>query len=38
VHRIVEAHGGRVTAVNCAEGGAAFTIEIPRRRAMGMAA
>jgi signal transduction histidine kinase len=38
VHRIVEAHGGRVTAVNCPEGGAAFTIEIPRRRAMGMAA
>ncbi len=37
VHRIAEAHGGRVTARNCPEGGAAFTIEIPRR-AMGMAA
>jgi signal transduction histidine kinase len=36
VHRIVEAHGGRVTVMNCPEGGAAFTIEIPRRRAMGM--
>ena len=38
VHRIVEAHGGRVTAVNCPEGGAAFTIELPPRRAMGVAA
>lgn len=37
VHRIAEAHGGRVTARNCPEGGAAFTIEIPRR-VMGMAA
>jgi signal transduction histidine kinase len=37
VHRIAEAHGGRVTARNCPEGGAAFTIEIPRR-AMRMAA
>jgi signal transduction histidine kinase len=37
VHRIAEAHGGRVTARNCPEGGAAFTIEIPRRT-MGMAA
>ncbi|BBO34020.1 sensor histidine kinase [Lacipirellula parvula] len=38
VNRIVEAHGGRVTAMNCPEGGAAFTIELPPRRAMGMAA
>jgi signal transduction histidine kinase len=38
VHRIVEAHGGRVTAVNCPEGGAAFTIELPPRRALGVAA
>jgi signal transduction histidine kinase len=38
VHRIVEAHGGRVTAVNCPEGGAAFTIELPPRRALGAVA
>ncbi len=38
VNRIVEAHGGRVTAMNCPEGGAAFTIELPPRRAMGAAA
>jgi signal transduction histidine kinase len=37
VHRIVEAHGGRITALNCPDGGAAFTIELPRR-AMGAAA
>lgn len=37
VHRIAEVHGGRVTARNCPEGGAAFTIEIPRL-AMGAAA
>ena len=33
VQRIAEAHGGRVTACNCPEGGAAFTIEIPRGQA-----
>ncbi|HYO26459.1 MAG TPA: ATP-binding protein, partial [Lacipirellulaceae bacterium] len=38
VMRIAEAHGGRVTAVNCPQGGAAFTIELPPRRAMGVAA
>ena len=37
VSRIVGAHGGRVTAANCPDGGAAFTIELPRR-AMGAAA
>ncbi len=37
VHRIVEAHGGHITAINCPDGGAAFTIELPRR-AMGAAA
>jgi len=37
VHRIVETHGGRITAMNCPEGGAAFTIELPRR-IMGAAA
>lgn len=30
VHRIAEAHGGRVWVRNCPEGGAAFTIRIPR--------
>jgi signal transduction histidine kinase len=28
--RIAELHGGKVTAVNCPEGGAAFTLSIPR--------
>jgi signal transduction histidine kinase len=30
VHRVVEAHGGYVTAMNCPEGGAAFTLFVPR--------
>lgn len=38
VYRVAEAHGGTVVASNCPEGGAAFTIRIPRRRAMGAAA
>jgi signal transduction histidine kinase len=38
VQRIAEAHGGRVTALNCPQGGAAFTIQLPPRRALGMAA
>ena len=35
---IAEAHGGRVFANNCPEGGAAFTIQLPRKRAQGAAA
>ncbi len=31
VERLVSAHGGSVIATNCAEGGAAFTLRIPRR-------
>lgn len=31
VYHVAEAHGGNVTAMNCPEGGAAFTIKIPRR-------
>ncbi|MEX2167722.1 MAG: ATP-binding protein [Pirellulales bacterium] len=38
VFQVAEAHGGAVTAANCPEGGAAFTIRIPRRRAIGVAA
>ncbi len=30
VYRIAEVHGGQVIAANCFEGGAAFTIRIPR--------
>lgn len=37
VAHAAEAHGGEVTALNCPEGGAAFTIKIPRR-ALGAAA
>lgn len=32
VYHVAEAHGGTVTAMNCPEGGAAFTIKIPRRQ------
>jgi signal transduction histidine kinase len=28
--QIVEAHGGDITAANCPEGGAAFTLRIPQ--------
>ena len=31
VHRIAEAHGGQITAANCPDGGAAFTIQLPRQ-------
>lgn len=31
VYHVAEAHGGTVVAQNCPEGGAAFTIKIPRR-------
>lgn len=38
VYHIAEAHGGTVTATNCPEGGAAFTIKIPRQKTMRAAA
>jgi len=31
VYRIAEVHGGEVLAANCPEGGAAFTLRLPRR-------
>jgi signal transduction histidine kinase len=31
VYRIAEVHGGEIIARNCPEGGAAFTVRIPRR-------
>lgn len=37
VERVMAAHGGTVTATNCPEGGAAFTLSIPQR-ALGAAA
>ncbi|MGL4514208.1 MAG: sensor histidine kinase [Lacipirellulaceae bacterium] len=33
VAHVAEAHGGHVTAANCPEGGAAFTVYVPRRTA-----
>ncbi len=32
VQRVGEAHGGEVTALNCPDGGAAFTLRIPLLR------
>jgi signal transduction histidine kinase len=32
VHHMIESHGGCVTAMNCPEGGAAFTLCVPQRR------
>jgi two-component system sensor histidine kinase HydH len=37
VERVMAAHGGSVTATNCPQGGAAFTLQIPQR-ALGAAA
>ena len=31
VHRVVQQHGGDVVAMNCPEGGAAFTLRFPQR-------
>ena len=38
VSRIVEAHGGRITVMNCPDGGAAFTLHIPQAAAQEAAA
>lgn len=38
VHRIAELHGGDVTVANCPEGGVAFTLRLPQRRALEAAA
>jgi signal transduction histidine kinase len=38
VYRVAEVHGGSVTAMNCPEGGAAFVLRIPTRRALEAAA
>ncbi len=33
VQRLMEAHGGGITVCNCPDGGAAFTVRLPRRAA-----
>jgi signal transduction histidine kinase len=38
VYHVAEAHGGTVTATNCPEGGAAFTLKFPPRQSMRAAA
>lgn len=38
VYHVAEAHGGTIEATNCPEGGAAFTLKIPRQQAMEAAA
>jgi two-component system sensor histidine kinase HydH len=38
VYHVLEAHGGTVTATNCPEGGAAFTLRFPPRKTMRAAA
>lgn len=38
VFHVAESHGGTVTAMNCPEGGAAFTIKIPRQQSGAAAA
>ena len=38
VYRVAEVHEGSVSAMNCPEGGAAFVLRIPLRRALEAAA
>jgi signal transduction histidine kinase len=38
VYHVAESHGGTVTACNCPEGGAAFTLKFPPRKSMRAAA
>ncbi len=38
VYRVADVHGGAITAANCPEGGAAFTLRIPHRHGKEVAA